>query len=445
MVYTKPDRTKGLYNKLADGTPAVTVDGSTVTVILAPQMLTVPGTVNAGIVFNSAQLDQLTTFPFPVRVEKNPFAGAQVSQDYIRLQWLEDKLQEYIEQIGGVDEDTVRRLVDEYLTENPPDAITDADKAEIAQQAADTLRPEMDAVRDAVADVNNTTDAPVSAGKVWTSTENGAGWADPQGGSGSGADGGYWETVIDEVWNRNQYITVVSYDSSSHIFTCQSGELDWADVGARQPAYSVFAVVNNWQIAVKTSEMPINEFRAYSGSAVGNFVGLFTKLSDITFAFTDSNGMPLAVPNESTMDISKFHFEKVEHLRIQNLNTARVRIRIVGKIFSDHSLYSNNMGIYGGSSISGHLLSPCSFSNGYSCNNVTDIDIDINTIGLIARHMGVVMETGSAAYATGREFTEYLVWEGVVQMPDIFIGTSWNDGAHNIRNGGCLKIERWVE
>lgn len=118
VVYTKPDRTKGLYDKLADGTPAVTVNGSTVTVTLAPQMLTVPGIVNAGIVFNSAQLDQLTTFPFPVRVEKNPFAGAQESQDYIRLQWLEDKLQAYIEHIGGIDETAVRRIVAEYLAEN---------------------------------------------------------------------------------------------------------------------------------------------------------------------------------------------------------------------------------------------------------------------------------------------------------------------------------------
>ena len=120
VVYTKPDRTKGLYDKLADGTPAVTVNGSTVTVTLAPQMLTVPGIVNAGIVFNSAQLDQLTTFPFPVRVEKNPFAGAQESQDYIRLQWLEDKLRAYIEHIGGMDETAVRRIMAEYLAENPP-------------------------------------------------------------------------------------------------------------------------------------------------------------------------------------------------------------------------------------------------------------------------------------------------------------------------------------
>ena len=70
VAYKKPDFTKGLYDKLADDTPAVTVSGSTVTVVLAKQMLTVPGSVQACIVFNNAALDQLTTFPLPLRWRK---------------------------------------------------------------------------------------------------------------------------------------------------------------------------------------------------------------------------------------------------------------------------------------------------------------------------------------------------------------------------------------
>ena len=95
VAYKKPDFTKGLYDKLADDTPAVTVSGSTVTVVLAKQMLTVPGSVQACIVFNNVALDQLTTFPFTVAVAANPAIGAEPSDDYIRLQWLEDKLEEY--------------------------------------------------------------------------------------------------------------------------------------------------------------------------------------------------------------------------------------------------------------------------------------------------------------------------------------------------------------
>ena len=95
VAYKKPYFTKGLYDKLADGTPAVTVRGSTVTVVLAKQMLTVPGSVQACIVFNDETLSQLTTFPFTVGVSANPAIGAEPSDDYIRLQWLEDKLNGY--------------------------------------------------------------------------------------------------------------------------------------------------------------------------------------------------------------------------------------------------------------------------------------------------------------------------------------------------------------
>ena len=128
VAYKKPDFTKGLYDKLADDTPAVTVSGSTVTVILAKQMLTVPGSVQACIVFNNAALDQLTTFPFTVAVAANPVIGAEPSDDYIRLQWLEEKLDEYLEKFAGgvTDEAVVQRIVDEYLAANPPE-VTETD------------------------------------------------------------------------------------------------------------------------------------------------------------------------------------------------------------------------------------------------------------------------------------------------------------------------------
>lgn len=87
---------KGLYNKLADGTAAISITGNVATVILAPQMLTASGTVQASLVFNDAQLNRLTTFPFSVSVASNPAAGAQKVEDYLRLQWLEDKLEEYL-------------------------------------------------------------------------------------------------------------------------------------------------------------------------------------------------------------------------------------------------------------------------------------------------------------------------------------------------------------
>lgn len=99
IAYKQPGGTKGLYNKLADGAEAISISGNVATVILATQMLTVSGTVQASLVFNDAQLNRLTTFPFSVSVASNPAAGAQKTEDYLRLQWLEDKLDEYVKKI----------------------------------------------------------------------------------------------------------------------------------------------------------------------------------------------------------------------------------------------------------------------------------------------------------------------------------------------------------
>lgn len=124
IAYKHPGGTKGLYNLLADGTAAISISGNVATVILAPQMLTVSGTVQASLVFNDAQLNRLTTFPFAVSVASNPSVGAQKTEDYIRLQWLEDKLDEYLKKYE--DEATVQRIVNEYLSANPP-TVTESD------------------------------------------------------------------------------------------------------------------------------------------------------------------------------------------------------------------------------------------------------------------------------------------------------------------------------
>ena len=94
--YEKPDRTRGAYDRLPDGSAAVTVSGSTAAVLLSAQMLSVPGCVRACLVFRDEALNQLTTFPFQVQVQVNPAAKAPQVEDYCRLQWLEEKLGEYL-------------------------------------------------------------------------------------------------------------------------------------------------------------------------------------------------------------------------------------------------------------------------------------------------------------------------------------------------------------
>ena len=95
VTYITPSKKRGIFDKLADGSPAVEVNSSMVTLTLPRQMLAEPGSLEVSIVFNDVQLNQLSVFPFRLFVEKNPVDGAKPSEDYIRLQWLEDKLDEY--------------------------------------------------------------------------------------------------------------------------------------------------------------------------------------------------------------------------------------------------------------------------------------------------------------------------------------------------------------
>lgn len=90
LTFKKPDGNKGWYDQLPDGERACTVDGNVVTAILAPEVLTVPGRVNAAVVFQDADLNQLSTFGFTIDVAPNPAAGNVISNSYYKYSTMAD-------------------------------------------------------------------------------------------------------------------------------------------------------------------------------------------------------------------------------------------------------------------------------------------------------------------------------------------------------------------
>lgn len=99
MRYCKPDKTKGYYDTMPDGSASFTVSENRVSALLAPQMLTVPGTVVAQIVLHQGT-QTLATFPIHICVEADPSAGAVTSEDYVNwAQWIESELDAYLEQL----------------------------------------------------------------------------------------------------------------------------------------------------------------------------------------------------------------------------------------------------------------------------------------------------------------------------------------------------------
>lgn len=78
VAFRRSDGSAGLYDTLADGTPAVIISGSTVKARLSRDLFPLPGTVSASIVL-CRNGKQLSTFPFYVKVEEDPSAGDCVS------------------------------------------------------------------------------------------------------------------------------------------------------------------------------------------------------------------------------------------------------------------------------------------------------------------------------------------------------------------------------
>lgn len=90
--YRKPDGTKGYYDTLPDSRSACFVTGNIVSVMLAPQMLTVAGFVEAQLEIISGT-DILGTFSVNISVAADPAAGVLASEDYVNwLNWLTGKL-----------------------------------------------------------------------------------------------------------------------------------------------------------------------------------------------------------------------------------------------------------------------------------------------------------------------------------------------------------------
>lgn len=81
--YGKPDGKGGIYGTLPDGTTAWSIDGNTVSVVLAPQMLTVPGIVKAQVLIVVDQKQLVSTFYFAVNVEEDASKGAVKSENYV--------------------------------------------------------------------------------------------------------------------------------------------------------------------------------------------------------------------------------------------------------------------------------------------------------------------------------------------------------------------------
>ncbi len=83
ISYRKPDGKGGIYDTLPDGSVAYTIAGNVVSVVLAPQVCTVPGVVKFTVGFLEGQ-QSLYAFHIDLNVQPNPGVLAD-SEDFYKV------------------------------------------------------------------------------------------------------------------------------------------------------------------------------------------------------------------------------------------------------------------------------------------------------------------------------------------------------------------------
>lgn len=96
--FRKPDGSGGCYDTLPDGTSAVRIEDNRIACALAPQVLTVAGTVELQVVL-AWSAGELATFTIYIHVQEDPSLGTVGSEDYVSLsQWVSAEVRDYLDE-----------------------------------------------------------------------------------------------------------------------------------------------------------------------------------------------------------------------------------------------------------------------------------------------------------------------------------------------------------
>ena len=98
LRYRKCDGTGGNYDTLPDGKLAWSAEANKITVLMAPQVLTVPGLVEAQAAIVCGE-QCIATFSFQITVEEDPSVGSVQSEHYINWAgWAKEELENLLEE-----------------------------------------------------------------------------------------------------------------------------------------------------------------------------------------------------------------------------------------------------------------------------------------------------------------------------------------------------------
>lgn len=268
--------------------------------------------------------------------------------------------------------------------------------------------------------------------------------------------GGHYETVVEEIWQRNKIFTPVSFDYENQVITVSDGELDEYSIGDE-----IFCII-----------VP-----NISGCTLNSLGGAAKFLQNLTVLSPTELSVSSALHADTT--VANFHLESIANhfLLAKNLSAKKIRVTVNGASSVPNNLYTQDVfycikasGFYVGTvgyihnslplrssmRLETEIISPYTifnqFSIGYNC---------------ASQNSNYHWKNNGAAWATGYSTTNTTHKEYVFDSDGTKIENIWRTAApwfcdengqaksnrnqpyHNttlhICNGTYIKIERWVE
>ena len=264
--------------------------------------------------------------------------------------------------------------------------------------------------------------------------------------------GGRYETVVEEIWQRNKIFTPVSFDYENQVITVSDGDLDEYNIGDK--IYCI--IVPN-----------------ISGCTLNSLSG---RLVPKTLTVLSATELSVSDALHADTTVANFHFETVANyfLLAKNLSAKKIRVTVNGassvpnnyyhpdvfyginasKFYVDMVGYVNNsLPLRSSMRLETEIISPYTifnqFSIGYNCAS--------SNPNYHWKNNGAAWATG---YMTEVQHKQYLfngdgtkienLWRTTVPWHCNENGQAINDNPYGITalhicNGTYIKIERWVE
>lgn len=265
--------------------------------------------------------------------------------------------------------------------------------------------------------------------------------------------GGHYETVVEEIWQRNKIFTPVSFDYENQVITVSEGDLDEYSIGDK--IYCI--IVPN-----------------ISGCTLNSLSG---RLNTKTLTVLSATELSVSDALHADTTVANFHFETVANyfLLAKNLSAKKIRVTVDGASSVPNSMYNSN--VFFGITAGGFYVNTVGYvPNSLPLRSSMRLETEIISPYTIFNQFSIGYNCASAnpnyhwknngaAWATGYSMADAQHKQYAFNGDGTKIENLWrtacpwhcneNGQARNgnpygnttlhICNGTYLKIERWVE